>query len=221
MSSGNTPIILADDHPLVLRGLVDLFSTVRDFQVIGTAADGKAALDLIVEKQPEIAVLDLVMPRLNGLDVLRELILAGVGSRVVFLSALITEEQSIQAVGIGAWGILLKESAPEALIECMRSVRVGKRWLPGNLFEGRSSALQRDPLDVLPNTLTTREWEVVNLVAQGLSNKSIARLLNLTEGTIKIHLHNVYAKLDIANRTTLAAKVVSIRRLMNVESPAV
>jgi DNA-binding NarL/FixJ family response regulator len=218
MMIGSAPIILADDHPLVLRGLVDLFSSERDFQVIGTAADGKAALEMILEKQPEIAVLDLVMPLLSGLDILRELVQVGTTVKVVFLSALITEEQSIQAVGVGAWGILLKESAPETLIECMSSVRVGKRWLPDNLFGIRSSMSQRNPFDGLPDTLTGREWEIVNLVAQGLSNKSIARLLNLTEGTIKIHLHNVYSKLEITNRTTLAAKVISLRRPANFGS---
>lgn len=212
MTTLRTSAILADDHPLVLRGLVDLLSTEEEFEVIGTAVDGRTALEKIIEKTPDIAVLDLVMPRLSGLEVLRELVQMNSASKVIFLSALITEEQSIQAVGIGAWGILLKESAPETLIECMRSVRNGQRWLPSNLFDVRLAQMGEESLDSSKDALTGREWEIVNLVAEGLSNKSIAKILNLTEGTVKIHLHNVFSKLEITNRTTLAAKVLSIRK---------
>ncbi|MBX9459768.1 MAG: response regulator transcription factor [Rhizobium sp.] len=217
MTAAETSIVLADDHPLVLRGLVDLFSTETDLRVIGTATDGRAALDLIIEKGPAIAVLDLVMPRLSGLEVLRELTHLGAPSRVVFLSALITDQQSIEAIGVGAWGILLKESAPEALVECLRCVRFGKRWLPGNLLDARvdtraigfpDRASPDADAPFLSEVLTTREREIVNLVARGLSNRHIGVLLGLTEGTIKIHLHNVYSKLDITNRTALAARVI-------------
>jgi DNA-binding NarL/FixJ family response regulator len=210
--SDRTSTILADDHPLVLRGLVDLLSTEREFAVIGTASDGKTALEMVVERKPKLTVLDLVMPRMNGLEVLRELIDVRSMTRVIFLSALITEEQSIQAIATGAWGILLKESAPETLIQCMRSVRNGERWIPSNLFAIRPLQVAENALGSSSGSLTGREWEVVNLVAGGLSNKSIAQILNLTEGTVKIHLHNVYSKLDISNRTTLAAKVVSMRK---------
>lgn len=207
-----TSVVLADDHPLVLRGLVDLFLTQPDISVVGTAADGRAAVELILEKKPTVAVLDLVMPHLSGLEVLRQLTLAGSPSKVVFLSALITEQESIEAIGGGAWGILLKESAPEALIECLRSVCSGNRWLPSNLF-GSGSAPPRNGLSTqLFGTLTTRECEIVNLVSEGLSNKKIALLLGLTEGTVKIHLHNVYSKLEIANRTALASRVITLRR---------
>lgn len=207
-----TSTILADDHPLVLRGLVDLLSNEREFAVIGTAADGKAALEMIVERKPQLTVLDFVMPRLNGLEVLSKLIDARSVTRVIFLSALITKEQSIQALAAGAWGILLKESAPEALIQCMRSVRNGERWLPSNLFDIRPLQASQNAFGSSSGSLTGREREIGDLVAEGLSNKSIAQLLNLTEGTVKIHLHNVYSKLDITNRTALAAKVLSMRR---------
>jgi DNA-binding NarL/FixJ family response regulator len=212
MSGTTTSAILADDHPLVLRGLVDLLSSEDDFEVVGIAADGKAALEEILKKKPDIAVLDIVMPHISGLDILRELAQTNSKVKVIFLSAMITEEQSIQAIAIGAWGILLKESAPEALIECMRSVRNGKRWLPSNLFDVRSLQSTGSGINTSSGVLTGREWEVVNLVAEGLSNKHIARLLNVSEGTVKIHLHNVFSKLEITNRTALATKVISTRK---------
>lgn len=213
MMADRTSAILADDHPLVLRGLVDLLSTEADFEVIGTAADGKTALDKILDRKPDVAVLDLVMPRLSGLDILRELAHANSPVKVIFLSALITEEQSIQAIAIGAHGILLKESAPETLIECMRAVCGGERWLPSTLFENRAASSAGHRLGGSSGVLTGREWEIVNLVAEGLSNKDIAKRLNVSEGTVKIHLHNVFAKLEITNRTALATKVISTRRL--------
>jgi DNA-binding NarL/FixJ family response regulator len=214
MSGATTSAILADDHPLVLRGLVDLLSSEDDFEVVGIAADGKAALEEILKKKPDIAVLDIVMPHISGLDILRELAQANSKVKVIFLSAMITEEQSIQAIAIGAWGILLKESAPEALIECMRSVRNGKRWLPSNLFDVRPLQSTGSGTNTSSGVLTGREWEVVNLVAEGLSNKHIARLLNVSEGTVKIHLHNVFSKLEITNRTALATKVISTRKAL-------
>lgn len=212
MMPARTSAILADDHPLVLRGLVDLLSTEDDFEVIAIASDGKAALSQILEKRPDIAVLDLVMPKLNGLDILRELVQLNSHVRVIFLSAFITDEESLQAIAIGAWGILLKESAPETLIECMRTVRGGDKWITTHLFDARPVQKAEPGLVNSNDPLTGREREVVNLVAEGLSNKHIARLLNVSEGTVKVHLHNVFAKLEIANRTALTAMVVSNRK---------
>jgi DNA-binding NarL/FixJ family response regulator len=211
MNEGPTTAFLADDHPLVLRGLVDLLSAERDFTVIGTAIDGKSALEKIIDAQPDIAVLDLVMPRMSGLDILHELAQLGSPVRVIFLSALISDEQSVQAIASGAFGILLKESAPETLIECMRLVRGGRRWFPGNLFNQKTARTNELGKRKSTDELTSREREIAALVAEGLSNKRIAALLNVTEGTVKIHLHNVFAKLDVSNRTALATMVVSMR----------
>lgn len=209
MNALPTTAFLADDHPLVLRGLVDLLSAERDFSVIGTAADGKSALEKIVEMQPDIAVLDLVMPRLSGLDVLRELTQMNSPVRIIFLSALISNEQSIEAIAGGAFGILLKESAPEILIECLRLVRGGRRWFPCYLLDHKIGQTNKSSKTKPTEELTSREREIALLVAEGLSNKRIAMLLNVTEGTVKIHLHNVFAKLEVSNRTALATLVIS------------
>lgn len=211
MTEARTTAFLADDHPLVLRGLVDLLSAERDFTVIGTALEGNSALQKILEAQPEIAILDLVMPRLDGIGILRELARLNSPVKVIFLSALISEEQSIQAIASGAFGILLKESAPETLIECMRLVRDGRRWFPGSLFDHKRLGTRQSAREKSGDELTSREREIAVLVAGGLSNKRIATLLNVTEGTVKIHLHNAFAKLEVSNRTALATMVVAKR----------
>ena len=105
----------------------------------------------------------------------------------------------------------MKESAPETLIECMRLVRGGRRWFPGNLFAQKTLRTIELGKEKSTDELTSREREIAALVAEGLSNKRIATLLNVTEGTVKIHLHNVFAKLDVSNRTALATMVVSMR----------
>lgn len=204
--------ILADDHPLVLRGLVNLLASDPDFEVITVATDGRTALQEIQEKQPDIAVLDVVMPSLSGIEVLNELVRRNSRVKVVFLSALITEEQSLHAMANGAWGVLLKESAPETLIECMREVHAGRRWLPPELFQRAQVLLEDSPSDrtnSLLAPLTDREREIVGLVAEALSNKNIANRLNLTEGTVKIHLHNIYRKLKVKSRTALMLKMLN------------
>lgn len=204
--------ILADDHPLVLRGLVDLLMGEPDFVVLASTTNGRDALREIRAKAPDLAVLDLVMPELTGLQVLQELMRERSKTRVIFLSALITPEQSFEAIAIGAWGILLKESAPETLIECMRTVGGGERWLPENLFsQARPESGLPDETDDT-SKLTSREREIANLVAAGHSNKVIAAMLAVSEGTVKIHLHNIFTKLDVLNRTTLAAKFLSQKK---------
>ena len=204
--------ILADDHPLVLRGLADLLAGDPDFEVVAVATDGRTALELIEEKKPDIAVLDVVMPGLSGIEVLNELVRRNSKVKIVFLSALITEEQSLHAMANGAWGILLKESAPETLIECMREVHAGRRWMPAELFQ--RSHISREPLSSGSTSsslalLTDREREIVSLVSKALPNKLIARHLNLTEGTVKIHLHNIFGKLNVKTRSALILKMLT------------
>jgi DNA-binding NarL/FixJ family response regulator len=202
--------ILADDHPLVLRGLADLLAGDPDFEVVAVATDGRTALGLIEEKQPDIAVLDVVMPGLSGIEVLNELVHRNSEVKIVFLSALITEAQSLHAMANGAWGILLKESAPETLIECMREVHAGRRWMPAELFQ--RSHVSREPVSSGSTNLallTDREREIVSLVSEALPNKLIARRLNLTEGTVKIHLHNIFGKLNVKTRSALILKMLT------------
>ena len=199
-------VVLADDHPIVLGGLRALLQAERGVEIVAAALDGATALEMIRAHEPEIAVLDINMPRLTGLEVLEALEADGLATRVVLLTGSASDEQIATAVERGAWGLLLKESAPGTLIACLKTVAAGQRWLPEELVAPAiRRAAERRATDVRPErVLTAREYEIARLVAQGLSNKHIAHALAISEGTVKIHLHNTYEKLGGVNRTSLA-----------------
>src|SRR4051812_29141680 len=199
-------VVLADDHPLMLGGLRALLQAERGVEIAAAALDGATALEMIRAHEPEIAVLDITMPRLTGLEVLEALEADGLATRVVLLTGSVSDGQIATAVERGAWGLLLKESAPGTLIVCLRTVAAGQRWLPEELVAPaiRGAAEQRAK-EVRPErVLTAREYEIAQLIARGLSNKHIARELAISEGTVKIHLHKIYDKLGNMNRTSLA-----------------
>lgn len=196
-------VVLADDHPLLLRGLCDLLGVEADFEIVGAATGGNDALAMIRTHVPALAVLDVTMPDLSGLEVLKAVRADRLASKVIFLTATMTGQQTAEALHLDVNGILLKESAPDALIDCMRQVARGENWLPADLV-ANADAHRSDGGPSL-DRLSPRESEIVALVCSGLSNKSIALKLGTTEGTVKVHLHNIYQKLDITNRMTLAA----------------
>src|SRR3954462_14317726 len=199
-------VILADDHPIVLGGLRALLLAEPGVEIVAAAPDGAAALNLIRVHEPDVAVLDINMPQLTGLEVLDALAANDLATRVVLLTGSASDEQIATAVERGAWGLLLKESAPGTLIACLKAVAAGQRWLPEEVVAPaiRRAAEQR-ATDVRPErVLTAREYEIARLVARGLSNKHIARALAISEGTVKIHLHKTYGKLGSVNRTSLA-----------------
>ena len=199
-----TSLVLCDDHPLILRGLVDLIAADTGMEIVATCGDGEEALEAIVEHSPDVAVLDISMPRQNGIEVLKHVARRRWPVRVVFLTGCITDEQVVQAIAAGAHGIVLKESAAASLVDCLRHVAGGGKWLPSNIVQpaiSRASAARRaSPFE----TLTRREKEVARLIADGLSNKDVAGRLGMSEGTVKIHLHNIYSKLNVDNRTAVA-----------------
>jgi DNA-binding NarL/FixJ family response regulator len=207
-------LVLADDHPLLLRGLEGLLNAAPDFKVLAATASGAQALSLICDLRPDLAVLDVSMPNVGGLDIQRVIFMERRPVKVIFLAATLTGRQIAEAISMGAWGILLKEYAPEALLDCMRQVAGGAKWLPPELVARATSAGPSDSPQKL-NLLTTREREVAVLVCGGLSNRAIAQKLGTTEGTISIHLHNIYRKLEITNRTMLAALHVQYTATQN------
>src|SRR3954468_18515097 len=205
-------VVLADDHPIVLRCLQALLQDQPGGEIVASAPDGAAALELIRAHEPHMAVLDINMPQLAGLDVLEAIEREGLDTRVVLLTGTASDEQIATAVERGAWGLLLKEQALDTLTECLRAVAAGRRWLPEEIVAPavRRTTERRKNVVQLRRVLTAREYEIAGLVAEGLSNKHIARLLKLSEGTVKIHLHNMYEKLGgmdriwSVNRTSLA-----------------
>jgi DNA-binding NarL/FixJ family response regulator len=204
-------IVIADDHPVVLRGLAGILRMQADFHIVEACSDGAAALDAIERHDPDVAVLDLSMPRQTGLDVLMRLVEAQKRTKVIFLTATATDLETLAGIAQGAKGVMLKDAAPDQLIECIREVAAGRLWLPHDVV---NAALERETGRRLRGTrmtdgLTERERDVMRLVAKGQSNKEVGRRLGLSEGTIKIHLHNIYKKLGVPNRTTLAAVAIT------------
>jgi DNA-binding NarL/FixJ family response regulator len=197
-------VVLADDHPLLLRGLQGLLKTARDFTVLAATASGAHALSLIDDLRPDLAVLDISMPDVGGFEIQRTVSRRRLPVKVIFITASLTGRQIADAISMGAWGILLKEYAPEVLLDCMRQVASGEKWLPQELVVRATSAGPSDSPQKL-DLLTAREREVAAQICGGLSNRAIAQKLGTSEGTIGIHLNNIYRKLDITNRTTLAA----------------
>jgi DNA-binding NarL/FixJ family response regulator len=199
-------VVIADDHPVVLAGLQSLIAMAPQFEVVAVAVDGADALEAMRGLRPDIAVLDIQMPRLTGLEVLQAAGHEGLASKIVFLTATVNDAHITDAMAAGAWGIVLKDTASDELLTCLETVAQGSRCIPHELVTaafGRDRE-RRGEAERLNGLLTEREREIAVLVARGLGNKEIARLINVTEGTVKIHLHNVYQKLSVSNRTALA-----------------
>jgi two-component system nitrate/nitrite response regulator NarL len=199
-------LIIADDHPVVLQGLIALLREHRGFKVVASCPDGAECIKAIREFLPDLALLDINMPNLNGLQVLKAATAERLSTRIVFLAATPNDREIVAAVAGGAFGIMLKESAPDTLINCLRAVAAGHRWLPAELVDGARERVRmvRAQFANVDAALTQREREVMLLVADGLSNKAVGRRLNVSEGTVKLHLHSIYQKVAVNNRTALA-----------------
>jgi two-component system, NarL family, nitrate/nitrite response regulator NarL len=210
---GSISIVVADDHPIVLHGVADLLRSNPDMNVVTVCSDGATALEAIRKWSPNVAVLDILMPGLTGLDVLASIAADGLATKVIFLTATASDPQLLRAVSDGAQGIVLKEEALSELVQCIRAVAEGRVWLPLALINAarERETKRRSTSQILTQLLTIRERQVVLLIADGLSNKEVGRRLQLSEGTVKIHLHNIYQKLQVNNRTALAALAITHR----------
>jgi DNA-binding NarL/FixJ family response regulator len=201
----STRLVLVDDHPIVLQGLQQLFERHGGFEIVACCRDGAAALEAVATQRPDVLILDLRMPGQSGLDLLRRLAARSVHCRSVLLTAAIADEEVIEAVKLGVMGLVLKESPPETLIDCVRRVHRGESWLEHEtVTRAFRSIVDRGDAPRKPvEPLTDRETEIVRMVARGLRNKAIADKLSISEGTVKVHLHNIYEKLDVDGRLEL------------------
>jgi DNA-binding NarL/FixJ family response regulator len=199
-------LVLADDHPLVLKGLELLFSTQPDFTVLAYCTNGEQVPQAVRQHSPDILVLDLRMPGMDGLTVLRELRRENRPVKAVILAGELNEEEALEAIHLGVRGVVLKEMAPHLLIQCLRKVHAGGEWLEKHSFSrAMERMLQREAgLRQVADVLTPREIELACLVARGLDNRQIADALYISEGTVKVHLHHIFAKLGVKNRVALA-----------------
>jgi two-component system, NarL family, nitrate/nitrite response regulator NarL len=205
-------VVIADRHPVVVAGLMSLLGVANDFKVVASCYDGKKCIQAIRDLLPDIALLDIFMPSVTGLDILAAATLEHLPTRIVFLTASAEDRDLIIAAARGAYGVILKEAAPDVLVHCLRQVAAGRRLLP--LANSDSPRMQDIPVgnastENVLTVLTERERQIMHLVAEGLSNKEVGRQLNVSDGTIKVHLHHIYQKLAISNRTALAALAFS------------
>jgi two-component system, NarL family, nitrate/nitrite response regulator NarL len=158
--------------------------------------------------RPDIAILDISMPGLTGLEILSIVNSEGFSTRVVFFTASVEDRELVMSAAAGAYGVILKDAAPEILVKSLRQVADGQRLLPLPSSDQVSRAQSAVTANAL-TTLTDREHQIMRLVSEGLPNKEIGRRLNISGGTIKVHLHHIYQKLEINNRTELAALAIS------------
>ncbi len=198
-------LVLADDHQIVLEGLVQLFRLERDFRVLARCTNGEETLEAVRGHRPDILVLDVRMPGKDGLQILREIVRDKLPTRVVLLTAALDEDGVVEAIRLGAWGLVLKEMAPETLVQCVREVHAGERWLDNRSVVRALERMARREAGVarLSRLVTPRELEIIRMISAGLRNKEIASRLSISEGTVKIHLHNIYEKLQVDGRLAL------------------
>ncbi len=198
-------IALADDHPIVLDGLEQLFRLEADITIVARCRNADEALHVLKTQSPDVLVLDLLMPGGGGLELLRAVADRQLHTRMVLLTAVVDDEQLLEAIRLGAQGVVLKDMAPQLLTDAVREVHAGGLWLEQGLGgralrrllarETRGSAAAR--------LLSSREREIVRLAAIGLRNRGIADRLSISEGTVKVHMHNIYEKLNVSGRVEL------------------
>ena len=198
-------VALADDHPIILDGLEQLFQREEEITVVARCRDGEKTLRAVRQHRPDILILDLRMPVKDGLEVLRELGREKLPTRVVILTAGLDEDDVLEATRLGARGVVLKEMAPQLLVQAVRKVAAGEQWLEKRSFgKALEKMLRREAgARQVAGVLTPREIEIVRMVASGLRNQQIADKLHISEGTVKIHLHNIYEKLEVDGRVAL------------------
>jgi two-component system, NarL family, nitrate/nitrite response regulator NarL len=205
-------VVLADDHPIVRDGLRKLLTLEDDIEVVGEASDGREAVSVVQLTRPDVVILDLRMPHMDGLAALQALQQIDKKTKVIVLTASEDKNEFVQAMKLGCSGIVLKQTAPELIVKSIRKVFAGEIWLDshttaavmrqfagpeGMLNSGSAKGRERSPL-------SQREREIVGLVAQGYKNREMAEKMFISEQTVKNHLHNIFDKLGVSDRLELA-----------------
>ena len=199
-------VLLVDDHPIVRQGLRNLLDSMPDFKVVGEAGDGLQALEVIEKVQPQVLVIDVVMPGLTGLEVTQRVKRQWPAVKVIILSMQNNEAYVVSALKSGASGYILKDTGPEELVDAIRAVVKGERYLSKQLSERIINAYvsKVDEAEVDPyDTLTNREKEILHLVAEGFTNQEIAERLFISPRTAELHRSNVLNKLSLKNQVDL------------------
>jgi two-component system nitrate/nitrite response regulator NarL len=207
-------IVIADDHPIFRDGLRRLLEAEDDLRVVGTAGDGEQTVRLVREHKPDVLLLDLTMPRRSGLDVLHDLAADGLDTRTIVLAATVDETQMIEALELGARGIVLKDTTTSLLLKCIRVVMAGQYWVGRESVSGlvdglRQARQQRHERAASRYGLTDRQMEIVTAIVAGSTNRQIADKLGISEDTVKQHLTSIFDKCGVSSRVELAMFAVN------------
>jgi DNA-binding NarL/FixJ family response regulator len=214
-------IVIADDHPILRDGLRKLLEAEEDFVVAGEACNGDETLEVAQQLSPDMLLLDLMMPGVPSLDVLRSLTARSLPTRTLLLTASIEADELIRALQLGARGVVMKDSASELLMKAIRVVMAGQYWIGRESVAGLMDTF-RAHLTVTrgrPFGLTPREREITSAVTAGFTNKEIARRFSLSEETVKHHLTKIFGKVNVANRLELALFAISQNLVTPLSEP--
>jgi DNA-binding NarL/FixJ family response regulator len=202
-------ILVADDHPMVREGLITIISRQPDMRVVAEATNGREAVEQFMTLRPDVALVDLRMPMMGGIDVVMSIYERVPAARLVVVTTYQTEEDIYRALQAGARGYVLKDAPLEDIVECIHAVGSGKTWIPPAV--GAKLAMR-----VTDRALTARESEVIRALAKGKSNKEIGVALNISEGTVKVHVTHMLEKLKVTGRTEAIAAAVK-RGLVTID----
>lgn len=205
-----TTLIVIDDHPLFRRGVADLIGMQPSLRLVGAAASGEEGIALVAEHAPDLVLLDLNMRGMDGLETLQRIKASGCDARVIMLTVSDNETDVVAALRAGADGYLLKDMEPEEILQQLTDAAGGHLAVSPRLTELLARALRQDPHPRDPESaqLTEREAQILRLVSAGKSNKMIARSLDITEGTVKVHVKNLLKKLNLRSRVEAAVWAV-------------
>ena len=198
-------VYLADDHPIVRRGIRDLLETEPELEVVGEAADGREAVAGVEAVDPDVILIDLVMPGMDGIEAIRQIKAARPESRILVLTSFATDDKVFPAIKAGALGYLIKDTAPEELVRAIYQVHEGQATLhPTIAHKLLAEISEPEPVPPTPDPLTSREVDVLQLIARGRSNQEIADTLVISVATVYTHVSNILSKLHLASRTQAA-----------------
>jgi DNA-binding NarL/FixJ family response regulator len=194
-------IFIVDDHPVVRAGLTSMLGTQQELEVVATASSGDAALEALGTTVADVMLLDLRMPGMSGVKTIQEIRRAGHPIRIIVLTSFETDEDIYRAVQAGAQGYILKDTSLKEMIEAIKNVHAGKRYIPRDIAARLAERMMRAEL-------TARELEILRMLAKGLTNKQIGKVLSISDNTVKNHVNSVIEKLEVCDRTEAATTAI-------------
>ena len=204
-------ILVGDHHPLVLRGVVDLLKGEKGLDVVAKCTSGLECLKTMRELKPDLALIEMDLPGLHAPQIVAAATAEGLPTRILIFAVSADDIEIAAAAAAGAYAVVLKDAEPEALLHCLHEAAAGRKTIPAELLQAARAKADAPRGSHFGKVLTHREQTVLLLAAHGMSNKEIARRLHLADGTVKVHLHNIFEKLGVTKRSALAALVNSRR----------